>query len=57
MAVTPAILLAKLQGLNISADVTDHPAVTTVEVAGALNRKEQFSHEQKAACADAFAGS
>ena len=33
MAVTPAILLAKLQGLNISAEVIDHPAVLTVEVA------------------------
>ena len=33
MAVTPAIVLAKLQGLNISAEVIDHPAVFTVEVA------------------------
>ena len=32
MAVTPAIVLAKLQGLNISAEVIDHPAVLTVEV-------------------------
>ena len=32
MAVTPAILLAKLQGLNISTEVLDHPAVLTVEV-------------------------
>lgn len=33
MAVTPAIVLAKLQGLSISAEVIDHPAVLTVEVA------------------------
>ena len=32
MAVTPAILLAKLQGLNIDTEVIDHPAVLTVEV-------------------------
>ena len=32
MAVTPAILLAKLQGLNIDIEVIDHPAVLTVEV-------------------------
>lgn len=36
MAVTPAIVLAKLQGLNISAEVIDHPAVLTVEVARKL---------------------
>ncbi|DBA84531.1 TPA: hypothetical protein ACH3X1_006147 [Trebouxia sp. C0004] len=33
MAVTPAILLAKLQGLDIPADVINHPAVLTVEEA------------------------
>lgn len=33
MAVTPAILLAKLQGLDIATDVIDHPAVRTVEEA------------------------
>ena len=32
MAVTPAILLAKLQGLHISTEVITHPAVRTVEV-------------------------
>lgn len=32
MAVTPGILLAKMQGLNISTEVIDHPAVLTVEV-------------------------
>ena len=32
MAVTPAILLAKLQGLDIPTEVINHPAVLTVEV-------------------------
>ena len=35
MAVTPAIVLAKLQGLDISTEVLDHPAVLTVEVRSA----------------------
>ncbi|DBA97721.1 hypothetical protein WJX82_007259 [Trebouxia sp. C0006] len=33
MAVTPAILLAKLQGLDIPTEVINHPAVLTVEEA------------------------
>ena len=32
MSVTPAILLAKLQGLSIDTEVISHPAVLTVEV-------------------------
>lgn len=42
MAVTPAILLAKLQGLSISTDVIKHPPVMTVEVHIALAQLMHF---------------
>lgn len=54
MAVTPGILLAKMQGLNISTEVIDHPAVLTVEEANkytgedpGVNVKNLFLKDKK----------
>ena len=51
MAVTPAIVLAKLQGLNISTEVLDHPAVLTVEVTSAHHSESLLNRLLMYVCA------
>ncbi|KAA6421085.1 MAG: hypothetical protein FRX49_08996 [Trebouxia sp. A1-2] len=52
MAVTPAILLAKLQGLDIPTEVISHPAVLTVELSHLKSSVRSIGQEEQALLGD-----